>query len=109
MANPTKPTKEQEEGMNEFESKLPPHKYSLSLTHNQPRDYHETVKEYLDDDINSDRIEWVSEEEKQKAIATNEIWEIQWYPDTPIGFYCVAASTLDALMDGVQDTSVFSK
>lgn len=43
-----------------------------------------------------DRITWASEEERQKALAGNSVWTIQWYPDTPIGFYCVGASTFEA-------------
>lgn len=26
-------------------------------------------------------IEWVSEEERQKAIALNSMWQLQWYPE----------------------------
>lgn len=44
----------------------------------------------------TDRITWASEEERLKAIAENSVWTIQWYPDTPIGFHCVAASTFEA-------------
>lgn len=46
-----------------------------------------------------DRITWASEEDRAKAIATNSVWTIQWYPDTPVGFICVAASTFDAAAD----------
>lgn len=42
------------------------------------------------------RIEWASEVEREKAIRTNSVWTIQWYPDTPVGFCCVGASTFDA-------------
>ena len=49
--------------------------------------------EYRDDDSG---IDWVSPDEREKAIATNSVWTIQWYPDTPIGFNCVAASTFEA-------------
>lgn len=45
-----------------------------------------------------DRIDWVSEEERQKAIANNSVWTCQWYPHTPVGFHCVGASSLDALL-----------
>ncbi len=50
--------------------------------------------EYRGDD--DDRIHWVSEEERQKAIRENSVWTIQWYPDTPVGFCCVGASTFEA-------------
>lgn len=43
-----------------------------------------------------DRIDWASEEERQAALRENSVWTIQWYPRTPVGFYCVAASTFEA-------------
>ena len=43
-----------------------------------------------------DRIHWASEEERQKAIKENSVWTIQWYPETPVGFCCVGASTFEA-------------
>ena len=44
---------------------------------------------------------WVSEEERQRAIETNSMWTAQWYPDTPIGFYVLHASSLPALLDAL--------
>ena len=41
-----------------------------------------------------DRIEWLSDDDRLKAIADNSVWTIQWYPNTPVGFSCVGASTL---------------
>lgn len=44
----------------------------------------------------------MSEEEKQKALDTGEIWTLQWYPETPVGFICVAASSLTVLLKAVK-------
>jgi hypothetical protein len=43
-----------------------------------------------------DIITWASDEERAKAIQENSVWTIQWYPNTPVGFCCVGASTLRA-------------
>ena len=48
------------------------------------------------------RIDWVSEDERQKALATNSVWTCQWYPNTPVGFNCMGAASLAALMDGLR-------
>jgi len=70
---------------------LPEHKCGLYLTHNEHRDFYETVeKSYKADDF-------VSPEEWRKAVAEDSVWVLQWYPDTPIGFYRIAASTLEAI------------
>lgn len=31
-------------------------------------------------------------------IDTNEVWELQWYPDTPIGSYKVIGATLESVL-----------
>jgi hypothetical protein len=47
--------------------------------------------------------EWVSPEEKQRAIANNSMWTLQWYPDTPIGFQRLAASSLAVMLAAIPD------
>jgi hypothetical protein len=76
-----------------FIATLPPHKCSLSITHNQHKDYYQTVAEYVDD-----LDDWVSSDERDKATAADEVWEIQWYPDTPIRSYRTCASSLAAVL-----------
>lgn len=46
-----------------------------------------------------DIIDWASDEEREKAIRENSVWTVQWYPDTPVGFFCVGASTLKAAVE----------
>lgn len=53
----------------------------------------------LPKDYKRHHYDWISEEERQKAIADNSMWTAQWYPDTPVSFYAVAASSLNALID----------
>lgn len=64
----------------------------LSIEFNPQWVLYQTVKEYLDDD---DKTTFENEREKQKCIETNTLWEILYYPNTPICFYCVGASTLE--------------
>lgn len=71
--------------------KLPPHKCELCITHNQHRSYYEKIADF----IGGSGADWPSEEAKARAIATDEIWTIQWYPDTPISFHLIAAPTLE--------------
>jgi len=73
--------------------KFPEHKCGLYLTHNAHRDVYETVQDYC-----SDAEDFVSLEDRQKCIDTDECWELQWYPDTPIGFLRVLGSTLELVM-----------
>lgn len=72
---------------------LPKHAAALYITHND----HKAVYYTIEDHYSIDDREWVSPEEKQKAIEQDSVWELHWYPDTPIGSYKVVASSLEAI------------
>lgn len=84
--------------------KLPRHDISLTLTHNDHKSVYQTVLQSIEsqDHGYSDDC-WVSPEQKRKAIETNDCWMIQWYPDTPVGFYILAAADLDVLLKAASD------
>lgn len=44
---------------------------------------------------------WISDEDRTLALRTNSVWSIQWYPDTPVGFYRKYASSLPKLLEAV--------
>lgn len=75
--------------------KLPRHACGLYLEHNSHKDVYETVAQAVAREENNHH--WVSPEERQRAIDTNEMWSLQWYPDTPIGFHRLQASTWEAI------------
>jgi hypothetical protein len=78
----------------------PRHEASMHITHNDHKSYYQTVEEAIADESHGYHPrDWISEEQKQKAIATNECWSLQWYPDTPIGFCNLSAAELPALLD----------
>ena len=63
---------------------------------------HSTIAEYY----RFDGEDWVSEEEHEKAVANNTVWNIRWYPQNAdaVGIYCVLASTLEAAIKGLLNT-----
>lgn len=62
-----------------------------------------TVKEWCElHERSGEGHEWVSEAEKEKAYAENKMWTIQWYPNTPTGFYRLSASSLDVLLEALK-------
>lgn len=83
-----------------FEKLLPRHKGSLHLTHNEHKANYETVKEFLDHKKAMDlAYEFTAPDGEKLAIATDEIWELQWYPDNPVGFDLVFAHTFASLVE----------
>ncbi len=77
---------------------IPPH-LTLCLRHNEHKSSYQTVAEYCEQ---WDGDDWVSEDQRLKALATNELWEIQWCPDTPVGFCLRLAADLEALLEWAQ-------
>jgi hypothetical protein len=79
---------------------LPKHAAGLHITHNDHKNVYYTIEDhygYIDD------REWVSPEEKLKAIELDSVWELHWYPDTPIGSYKVVASSLEAIQKHIME------
>jgi hypothetical protein len=71
-------------------SDLPPH-YCLSIQHNEHKATYTSINDYLNEDYVK---ECISYEEAHLCLQKDEIWEVQLYPNTPIGFYKTCASTL---------------
>lgn len=83
----------------EFEMLLPRHKVALYLTHNDHKSVYETAAQWVEKrETLGGPPEFTSPEERAKAIETDELWELQWYPDTPVGSHHVCASSLGAIM-----------
>ena len=76
---------------------FPPHKGALYLTHNEYKSYYQNIKDAV-----ASLDCWASAEERRNSLDTGEIWELQWYPDTPVGFQKVAASTLEAVLEAAR-------
>ncbi len=85
----------------------PAHKASLHIDHNQHLAYYETVESALDSGPGShptyNRRDFPDEAEIAKSIQTGEVWTIQWYPDTPVGFCRVHAATLSRALEHAND------
>lgn len=88
--------------------KFPRHAAALYLRHNEHKSVYRTVQEAIDDnDFGYADDDWVSPEQRQKAIETNECWSLQWYRYSPVGFCLLSAADLDVLLEAAsaEDTS----
>lgn len=75
---------------------------SLILSFNDsPAMNYATVEQY-ETNYGDSVSTWVSEEERAKGYAENSMWTLHWYPNTPNGFYDIAASSLPALFEGLR-------
>lgn len=71
---------------------------SIYLTWNEDfsENYGKAEDWYISD---NDLEDWVSYDEKVKAIKENSVWTLQWYPDTPIGSCIIKASSLEPIIE----------
>lgn len=83
----------------ELEALFPAHEGELSLRHKAPRASYMTVEEFLS--YPGIEPQWVSSDERRKAVEANEMWEARWYPPS-LGAVKMAASTLEALLEGLK-------
>jgi hypothetical protein len=88
------------EGLEQARDWWPEHKCSLTICHNPHKDVYETVVQYEGEDP-----VWASAEDRAQAIATNELWEMQWYPETPAGFVRVYAATYEGLRAAIREAA----
>lgn len=82
---------------------FPEDKAGLTLEHNPHKGGYTPLTEWLSNHDMLPRIDKtsfadISDEERQKCIDEDNIWVLQWYPNTPVSFYAVAASTLEGVL-----------
>lgn len=65
-----------------------------SIEHNAHAVYYQSIHEHL-----TDYPRGLSEEHIAECEAAGECWALQWYPDTPIGFYVVIAPTFSLMLE----------
>lgn len=81
---------------------LPAHEAELSLVHNEHKSIYQSAEQWLENQAAFGPVDWfVSDAERERAIAMDSIWVLQWYPSTPIGFHRLAASSLEALLEAL--------
>ncbi len=88
----------------EMEQLFPRHAAGLTLEHNEHKNNYETMQRWEDgmrcghEGESYEETGWVSEEQRAKAFATDSVWLLHWYPDTPVGFIRLIACDLDVLL-----------
>lgn len=84
--------------MNKLNELMSRCKCGVYLSVNAHRDVYESVEDYTKDIvICTDDV--IDDDILEKMIETNTIIELQYYPDTPIGFYKIYHYDLDMALD----------
>jgi len=71
-------------------------KAGLCIEHNEHKSLYEIISIWI---YENTCYNWKNEEAKQRAIETDEVWTMQWHPDSPVSFHSLAAPTFDELLE----------
>lgn len=79
----------------------PAHKGGLHISRNQHYGYYETVTEAIGDRPGATYRsgDFINPEDRARCIELDSVWTVQWYPDTPVGFHVVHASSLSLALE----------
>lgn len=74
---------------------------NLTIEHNPHVICCEPIESHID--FNNNLYDFESEDEKQKVIKNNDLWICHWYPNTIVGFNCIASSSFERLLEILSD------
>jgi len=74
---------------------FPKHNRGLIITHNDHKNNYITFEQIIAVYERYELDDFVSQEDMIKCIETDDVWIIQWYPNTTVGFHTVCASTFE--------------
>lgn len=80
--------------MSKLKDLLPKQKGGLCIFLDEHCSNYQSVEEYSLEISDN----WISENSRKKAIELDTVWELIWYPTTPIGSYRLAAHDFEALI-----------
>lgn len=80
---------------------LPNYDVALFIEHNSHKTDYKSFSEEVKD-LNLDADDFISEEDMHKCIDDDNAWMVHWYPDTPVGFFRVYGSSLEAILDFIK-------
>lgn len=78
----------------------------LTIEHNPHSLEYTTAEKYIQEKIATEGWcddDFISPEDKQKCIDSNDFWTIQWYPNTPVSFFYVVGSDLEKCLNYMQE------
>lgn len=79
---------------------LPRHAASLTITHNDHKDcYRTAAQQFAEWEERGHTPNMRAGDWKERMIEADEIWEVQWYANSPVGFCNVAAPSLEEAVE----------
>lgn len=77
---------------------LPKHIYA-SIEHNPHALNYQSIDKWLEQVDDERGYVSMTPKDRAEIQRTGEVWVMQWYPNTPVGFHCHGAPTLARLLE----------
>lgn len=76
----------------------------VKLHHNPHHQSRDTVSSWFEsfENDHESSVEWVSDQQRDKAYATNDFWTMEWYLRYPDYLLTLAAADVDALINAAK-------
>lgn len=85
---------------------FPEHEASMHITHNQHKAYYQSIESYIaEEHLQIESDDWATPTSRERCIANDDIWELQWYPNTPIGFCKIYGATFEEVLTAARTIS----
>ncbi len=84
--------------------RIPKHEI-LYIAHNDFKSLYQDIKEYIYEENCMQIYKEMTKEEIEKCIKNNEIWELRWYPISPVSFYTIFAPTLEECLNKINSNT----
>lgn len=79
---------------------FPRHTAGMILQHNMHKSFYDTVESYIKSGQCEDmEAEWATPTSRANSILHDELWELSWYPNTPVGSCCIYGYTLEEVLE----------
>lgn len=85
-------------------AELPKH-ICMSIQHNPHRGIYQPIREWLENHLGAaeangtPRDEEILPEDQAAILASGEVWELSWCPNSPVGSCSVVAATLERALE----------
>jgi hypothetical protein len=77
-------------------------KAGVHLTVNQYKDYYQSIEEAIAEARERDAGD-ISDDMEYRMIQTGQFWELQFYPNTPVGFYVVYGTSFEEVLKEAEE------
>jgi hypothetical protein len=75
----------------------------MTITHNEHKEIYESVNSFVRSQDGLVIESFINKDDMLRCINTDDMWCIQWYTDTPVFFCTVYGSSLELILEYIEN------